>query len=74
MNSNPLTKYHINFGKKIQKIRKEKGMTQEDLAYKAKVDASYIGYLERGEKNPTLSKIINIAKALKVKLSHLFED
>ena len=73
MSNTSLSKFHVNLGRKIQKIRKEKGMTQEELAYKAKIDASYIGYLERGEKNPTLTKLLNISKALKIKMSDLFK-
>lgn len=49
-------------------------MTQEDLAFKVGVDRSYMGFVERGEKNPTLKRLIDIAKSLKVSLSELFES
>jgi len=49
-------------------------MTQEDLAFKVGVDRSYMGFVERGEKNPTLKNLINISKALKVSLSELFRS
>lgn len=61
------------FGKRIQELRKEKGLTQEDLADLVEVDRSYMGFVERGERNPTLDKIIKIAKALKITLSDLFD-
>lgn len=63
---------HKKFGQQIQKLRKEKNLTQEDLAEHVGVDRSYMGFVERGERNPTLDKIIKIAKALKVTLSELF--
>lgn len=47
-------------------------MTQEDLAFAVGIDRSYMGFLERGERNPTLSNTIKIAKSLKVSLSELF--
>ena len=49
-------------------------MTQEDLAFKVGVDRSYMGFLERGEKNPTLKNIVKIADALNVTLSELFQS
>lgn len=61
------------FGKRIQQLRKERGLTQEDLADLVEVDRSYMGFVERGERNPTLDKIIKIAKALKITLSELFD-
>lgn len=48
-------------------------MTQEDLADAIGVDRSYMGFVERGERNPTLDKIAKIAQALKIKLSELFD-
>lgn len=57
---------HKKFGERVKKLRKEKNLTQEDLAFEVGVDRSYMGFVERGEKNPTLSTILNIAKALKV--------
>ena len=55
-------------------MRKQLEMTQEDLAFQVGVDRSYIGFVERGEKNPTLSKLTKIAKSLKVSLSGLFNN
>ena len=64
---------HIKLGQKIRKIRLESELTQEDLAFKIGVDRSYMGFIERGEKNPTLSTLIKIAKALRVSLKDLFD-
>lgn len=63
---------HVKFGKRVQELRKQKGLTQEDLADLVSVDRSYMGFVERGEKNPTLSTLDKIAKALKVSLPELF--
>lgn len=68
----PVSLIHKKFGKRIKQLRKKKGLSQEDLAFKIGVDRSYMGFVERGERNPTLDKIAKIAKALKVSLSELF--
>lgn len=68
-----VTNFHVKFGLRIQELRKQRGMTQEDLAYKVGVDRSYMGFIERGEKNATLDKIIKIAKALNISVKDLFD-
>lgn len=65
---------HKRLGQRIKQLRKEKDMTQEDLAFKAGVDRSYMGFVERGERNPTLTKLNKIAQSLKVSLSELFKS
>lgn len=49
-----------------------KGLSQEELAFRAKVHRTYLGSIERGERNPALKNIAAIAKALDVSLSELF--
>ena len=61
------------FGKRIRKFRKERGMSQEQLALVATIERSYLGAIERGERSPTLDKIASIAKALRVKPSQLLD-
>ena len=56
----------VNFGNRIRAIRKEKNLSQEELAALANIDRSYMGHIERGEKNVTLTKIHQIADALGV--------
>lgn len=68
-----LSATHIKVGQKIKQLRTELKLTQEDLAFKVGVDRSYMGFLERGEKNPTLSTLIKVARALKVSLKDMFE-
>jgi len=60
-------------GERIQAYRKSAGLTQERLAEKAELHHTYIGQLERGEKNATLETIQKIAKALDVSFETLLE-
>ena len=61
-------------GKKIRNYRKERGMTQEELAEKLDLSINYVGALERAEKNLTLANLINIANALDVTADMLLCD
>jgi transcriptional regulator with XRE-family HTH domain len=59
------------FGQKMQKVRKGTGISQEELAAKLAMHRTYIGMIERGERNPTIRTLYKIAKALKVSSSDL---
>ena len=59
------------FGKNVQKHRMDQQLSQEQLADKAGVHRTYIGMIERAEKNITLKNIEKIANALQVKISDL---
>lgn len=59
-------------GNKIQKLRKHKGLTQEELADKIRVTSTYIGFIEQGQRNPSINTADKIARVLGVKLSDLF--
>ena len=59
-------------GARIRQLRKIKGWTQEKLAEKAGMDYKYLGTIERGEKNLTLTNIEKIAKGLGVETYQLF--
>lgn len=67
-----ITKKDEQLGKNIQKLRKQAGLTQEQLAEKAGVSLPYIGYIETGQKKPSLKVINKIAESLKVKVKDLF--
>ena len=54
------------FGKHIRKLRKSRRLSQEQLADKAELHRTYIGMIERGEKNITLLNIIKISTALEI--------
>ncbi len=60
------------FGEKVREIRKMLGLSQEELSYKADLHRTYIGMIERAEKNITLVNIEKIAKALDVEIKSLF--
>ncbi len=62
----------IKFGKKIKQLRDERDISQERLGELAKVHRTYVGMIERGEKNITLTNIEKFAKALKVNIRDLF--
>lgn len=59
-------------GQRIRDIRKQKGLSQEQLAEKAGFHFSYIGGVERAEKNITLVNLLKIADALEVQIIDLF--
>ncbi len=61
------------FGHRVRELREAKGLSQEELAFIAGVHRTYLGGIERGERNPSLKNIAAIAKALKVSLSELFQ-
>jgi transcriptional regulator with XRE-family HTH domain len=62
----------VAFGDKVRELRKEKGISQEELSYKADLHRTYIGMIERAEKNLTLTNIEKIAKALDIDIKSLF--
>lgn len=61
------------FGELIKQIRKEKGISQEELGFRSNVHRTYIGMIERGEKNITLENIEKIAKGLGISMKLIFE-
>lgn len=60
-------------GEKIRKIRLEKGLSQEELAFEAELHRAYVGQIERGEKNIGVQNLQKIAAALKIKISKLID-
>ncbi len=63
----------LKFGGNVRRLRESLGMTQEDLAEAASLDRSYIGGIERGERNPALTAILQLASALGTAPGRLFE-
>jgi len=64
----------IQFGNRVKELRKAQNMSQEDLADAAGLHRTYIGMIERAEKNITLVNIEKIAKALKTEINTLFNE
>lgn len=64
----------LEFGKTVRVYREQAGYSQEGLANKAKIHRTYIGGIERGERNPTLTMIYRLARALEISPSQLLEE
>ena len=63
----------VKFGKKIREVRVKRGLSQEAFADIANVHRTYIGMVERAEKNITLLNIQKLSKALKIDIKELFD-
>ena len=61
----------IAFGRRVRELRQSKGISQERLAEMAGIDRSYMGNIERGEKNITLKKAYEVCDALDVEIQDL---
>ncbi|NRA86232.1 MAG: helix-turn-helix transcriptional regulator [Rhizobiales bacterium] len=61
------------FGKKLQKLRKNRELSQESFAEISGLHRTYISSLERGDRNPTLTTLFSISKALNITISSLLE-
>lgn len=59
------------FGIHVKTLRLSKNLSQEELAERAGMHRTYIGMIERGERNPALLNLIRLAKALHIPLSQL---
>lgn len=62
----------IKLGKRIREIRKQIGLSQEDLGFKSELHRTYIGSIERGEQNVSIDNISKVAKALGISISEFF--
>lgn len=67
-----LIKIRIKFGKRVRQLRKEQGYSQESFADECGLHRTYMGDIERGERNVAIDNIAKIAKALKVGMAELF--
>jgi len=62
------------FGKRVREVRKMKGISQEELSFETEFDRTYISFIERGQRNPSLTTIYKIAEALEVEASDIFPE
>lgn len=51
-------------GKNVRRLRQERGLTQEQLAFDADIDLTYLGGIERGRRNPSVLVIARVATSL----------
>lgn len=63
----------VRFGSRVRELRLSKGYSQELFAARCDLDRTYVGGIERGERNLALRNIENIAKALDITLSELMD-
>lgn len=61
-------------GARIQKLRKQKGLTQDELSEKVNISSKYLSSIERGKENPTLNTFISIAEELSVDIEEFFTE
>jgi transcriptional regulator with XRE-family HTH domain len=64
----------VKFGETVRRLRAERGYSQEVLAERAKLNADFLGFIERGDNLPTLATILQLADALGVKPSKIIKD
>jgi len=67
------TKILKNFGETVRRKRKLAEISQEELAEKLGIHRTYMSFIERGLRNPSLLMLFKISRALKIKLPELFE-
>jgi len=63
----------LQFGRAVREFRKAAGISQEQLAERTEIHRTYIGGIERGERNPTWLMITRIAKALGISAARLVQ-
>lgn len=69
-----LKKIRKAFGEQVRSLRKAKGFSQEEFAHECGLHRSYMGDIERGERNLSIDNIAKIASPLGVTISELFKD
>lgn len=62
------------FGKRVKFLRKQKKLSQEELAYRTGLHRTYIGAVERGERNISLKNIAKLAEAFGINIAELFQE
>ncbi len=67
-----MERLRIKTGNRIRELRKGQGLTQEELEERADLHNTYIGAIERGERNLSLDSIEKIAKGLNIEVKELF--
>lgn len=64
--------HRLAFGGRVRELRRERGLSQEDLAELAGLHRNYVGGIERGERNVGIDNIQAISEALRVDVAALF--
>lgn len=66
--------WRAKLGRNVRRLRQQRRLTQEQLAFEAEIDLTYVGGIERGKRNPSLLVMARIAEALSVPLTKLLSD
>lgn len=61
------------FGRRLRELRKEAGLSQEELGFRAGLHRTYIGSIERAEQNVSVDNVHKLAKAFKISVDQLFK-
>lgn len=64
----------VALGARIRRLREAAGMTQEGVAHAADIHWTYVGQIERGERNPTYKNLLRLAAGLGVEPSRILRD
>lgn len=64
----------VAFGRRMRDLRKARGISQDDLAYRTGVHPTAIGRMERGRREPRLTTILRVARGLDVRPGALLDD
>ena len=62
------------FGRVLQQLRREKKLSQEDLAFTSELDRTFISRMENGRRRPTINTIIRLSRALEVPASQMVAE
>lgn len=65
---------YVKIGKRIEKTRRKKGLSQDDLAHIADMDRSHLAKLEEGKINPSIRSLHKLARKLKVRIASFLKD
>lgn len=60
-------------GKKVQKLRKQQKISQEEFAHRLGISRTYMGYIEQGRESPSLKLLMKISRKFGVKIEDLFQ-
>lgn len=72
LNAAQLKKIRKEFGLRVRELRKERGYSQEAFADECGLHRTYVGAIERGERNVAIDNIAKIADALNIRVEELF--
>ncbi len=68
----PSTDIKARFGRRLRQLGRERGLSQEELAFRASLHRTYVSSVERGERNVSMVNIERLAKTLEVDICDLF--